>query len=370
MHGAMMINFLSLDVMHQSIKRELADAIEGVIRESAFVGGRFVAEFEKRFAVTHATRHCVGVGNGTDALEIALTALSLPAKSEVIVPALSFVASGEAVTAAGCRVVFCDIDLNTQTLDVADAARRITADTAAIMPVHLYGGPADMDAVLALAEKRGLKVIEDCAQAHGARYKGSPVGSMGTFGCFSFYPGKNLGAFGDAGCLLCNDDALARHSRMIANHGRTGKYDHEFEGRSSRLDGLQAAILAVKLSCLDAWNAQRKHIAAIYESGLSGISSLVLPQNVTGGEHVYHLYVIRVPQRDALVTFLAQKDIQTGIHYPIALNRLAAYRYLGQEQDCPIAHSVASSCLSLPMGPHMNDAMAEQVVQAVKEFFG
>ncbi|MBE0594453.1 MAG: DegT/DnrJ/EryC1/StrS family aminotransferase, partial [Gemmatimonadales bacterium] len=236
-----MIKFLDLYAQYLSIKPDIDAAIANTIRDSAFIGGAGVEGFESSFAAFQSAEHCVGVGNGTDAIEIIIEALGLPRRSEVIVPANSFIASSEAVTRSGCRVVFADVDPRTYLLDPEDVRRRITSRTSAIMAVHLYGQPADMDRLRGIASERGLRIIEDCAQAHGAEYRGRRVGTLGDAGSFSFYPGKNLGAYGDGGAITTNDAALARQCRMIANHGRIDKYNHEFEGRNSRLDGLQAA---------------------------------------------------------------------------------------------------------------------------------
>ena len=272
-----MIKFLDLSAQYQSIKPEIDQAIQAVISESAFIGGHYVKQFEKEFSDYIDVKHCVGVGNGTDAIEIALEALNMPGGSEVIVPANSFIASSEAVTRQGHRVVFADADKDSYVLSIEDVKKRITPNTKAIMAVHLYGHPCDMDALLGLAEEHNLYIIEDCAQAHGAEYKGKKVGSIGHVATFSFYPGKNLGAYGDGGAITTNDDELAKKARMIANHGRIAKYDHDFEGRNSRLDGIQAAILSVKLKYLNAWTEQRIKIADLYMELLQDEKNIILP---------------------------------------------------------------------------------------------
>ncbi|MGP1614215.1 MAG: DegT/DnrJ/EryC1/StrS family aminotransferase, partial [Pollutimonas bauzanensis] len=266
-----MIKFLDLYSQYKSIQPEIDDAIGKVIAASAYIGGEVVERFEQSFASYQQAAHCVSVGNGTDAIEIVLEAFGFLPGSEVIVPANTFIATSEAVTRSGYKVVFADVDPVTYTLDVEDARRRLTSRSAAIIAVHLYGHPCDMDALMALARESGLKVIEDCAQAHGAEYKGRRVGAIGDAGTFSFYPGKNLGAYGDGGAITSNDADLARQCRMIANHGRIDKYDHQFEGRNSRLDGLQAAILSVKLRHLDAWIDHRNRVAAAYLSELQDV---------------------------------------------------------------------------------------------------
>jgi dTDP-4-amino-4,6-dideoxygalactose transaminase len=363
-----MIKFLDLYSQYRSIQPEIDQAIERTIRSSAFIGGPAVTGFEASFAAYQHAQHCVGVANGTDAIEIALEALGLPAGSEIIVPANSFIASSEAITRAGHRVVFADVDPRTYTLDPADVARRIGPLTAAVLAVHLYGQPCDMDAILTLAAQYQLKVVEDCAQAHGAEYKGRRVGAIGDAGTFSFYPGKNLGAYGDGGAIVTNDARLARCSRMIANHGRIDKYNHELEGRNSRLDGLQAAILSVKLGHLDGWVDRRNAIARRYLDGLRDVPQIVVPVIRPDVRHAFHLFVIRTSGRDALRECLARAGIQTGIHYPIALPKLAAYDYLGQASEPLVANEQDEHLLSLPIGEHLSDAEVDLVIEALKRF--
>lgn len=363
-----MVKFLDLYAQYKSIQTEVDDAIRRVIASSAYIGGEPVATFEREFALFQDATHCVPVANGTDALEIILEALAFPPGSEVIVPANTFIASAEAVTRCGYKVVFADVDAQTYTLDVADVRRRLTSRTAAVIAVHLYGHPCDMDALMALAHEWDLRIVEDCAQAHGAAYKGRRVGAIGHAGSFSFYPGKNLGAYGDAGCITTDDALLAQKCRMIANHGRIDKYDHRFEGRNSRLDGLQAAILSVKLRHLEAWVAHRNRVAAVYMAQLQNIDDLILPVVAKGCMHAFHLFVLRTPYRDALAAFLQERGIQTGIHYPIALPKLEAYRYLGDADMDMFANHADGQVLSLPVGEHLDDADVLSVVAAVKEF--
>lgn len=366
----MTVKFLDLYSQYLSIRTEIDAAMAAVIAETAFIGGKYAKIFEAEFAAYQGADFCVGVGNGTDALEIALESLSLPPGSEVIVPANSFIATSEAVTRAGHRVVFCDCESGSYTLSVNDAERRITPATRAIIPVHLYGRPCNMDAVMALARRHGLRVIEDCAQAHGAEYCGRRVGAFGDAGAFSFYPGKNLGAYGDAGAIVTNDEMLATRCRMVANHGRIGKYNHEFEGRNSRMDGLQAAILSVKLRHLDGWLARRIAVAAMYRNGLAGCTGITLPAGEPDGmRHVYHLFVIRTDRRDQLQADLKEQGIETGIHYPIALPKLPAYAWSGQAAESLFANRCDSELLSLPMGEHLSDADVQQVISAVCRFF-
>jgi dTDP-4-amino-4,6-dideoxygalactose transaminase len=364
------VKFLDLRAQYLSIKPQIDAAIETVLTDCAFVGGPHLNRFEANFAKFQQAAFCVAVGNGTDSLEIALEALRIPAGSEVIVPANSFIASSEAVTRAGLRVVFADIDPDTCNLDLADVERRVTARTAAIMAVHLYGQPCDLGPLVALARKRNLRVIEDCAQAHGAEYQGKRVGTFGDIGSFSFYPGKNLGAYGDGGALVTNDEALAKRCRMIANHGRISKYDHEFEGRNSRLDGLQAAILDVKLQHLDRWVDARNAVASGYRKALGGLSRITLLGTLPAVRHAYHLFVIRVPDRASLAAHLEADGIQTGIHYPIALPKLIAYDYLGQAREPMRANKMDAELLSLPIGEHLSAADVARVCESVRRWHG
>lgn len=364
-----MIKLLDLNWQYRSIRQEIDDAIHAVIEESGFIGGKHVREFEQAFASFVGTKHCVGVANGTDALEIAIEALELPPQSEIIVPGNSFIASAEAVTRAGHRVVFCDCNETDYCLEPKDVARRITRRTKAIVAVHLYGHPADMAAIDELAHAHGLQVIEDCAQAHGAEFRGRQVGTMGRIAAFSFYPGKNLGAYGDAGAIVTNDDALALRCRMIGNHGRVAKYNHEFEGRNSRLDGIQAAILAVKLRHLKDWTSRRIEVARYYFQRLEGCSGMVLPKVRPGARHVFHLFVIRTERRDALQGYLEAEGVQTGIHYPISLPKLKAYASHGMADEAMRVNQYDGEVLSLPMGEHLSDREVELVASVILEFF-
>lgn len=365
-----MIKFLDLAAQYECIKEDVNAAMAAVIRDCAFIGGKYAKVFEDEFAAYQRAGFCVGVGNGTDALEIVLEALDLPPGSEVIVPANSFIATSEAVTRVGHRVVFCDCEPGSFTLSVSDAERRITPATRAIIPVHLYGRPCDMAEIMALSRRHDLRVIEDCAQAHGAEFNGQRVGTFGNAGTFSFYPGKNLGAYGDAGAIVTNDEDLSVRCRMIANHGRIGKYNHEFEGRNSRLDGLQAAILSVKLRHLDSWLERRINVAAQYRSGLAECTGITLPSgDLVGMRHVYHLFVIQTAQRDQLQAHLKEQGVECGVHYPIALPKLPAYARHGQRDEDMFANRSDSELLSLPMGEHLSDADVRRVINAAKSFF-
>ena len=358
-----MVKFLDLKKQYEDIKDEIDLAIKSVINKSAFIGGEFVRSFEQNFAEYNNAKFCVGVGNGTDALEIAIEALNLPKESEIIVPANSFIASSECITRAGHKVVFCDCNEFNYTIDVDDITKRITNKTRAIIVVHLYGHPADMDPLIAIAKKYNLQIIEDCAQAHGAEYKGKRVGTFGVVSTFSFYPGKNLGAYGDAGAIITNNDEIAKKARMIANHGRIDKYNHEFVGRNSRLDGIQGAVLDVKLRHLNKWNSRRREVAELYRKGLKGCSLIVLPKKEEWATPVYHLFVIRIKNRDKIKEYLKENNIETGVHYPISLSKLKAYEYIRAEQASFKADKLGDQLLSLPINELLTDIEVETVIK-------
>ena len=368
----MNVPFVDLKSQYASIRTEIDRAISQVLDETSFVGGRFLEGFEKSFAGFCAAKHCVGVGNGTDAIFLTLKALGIGTGDEVITAANSFIATSEAVTMAGARVVFADIDPSTFNLDVSKLEDKVTSRTRAIIPVHLYGQPAEMNSVMEIAKKHGLRVIEDAAQAHGALYQGRKVGTLGDAACFSFYPGKNLGAYGDGGAIITDDEQIALKARMFANHGRVAKYDHEFEGVNSRLDSLQAAILSTKLVHLEEWTERRRANARFYAEHLRD-SGLVTPEEMDGVRAVYHLYVVRVDsqKRSALQDHLKSRGIGTGIHYPIALPNLKAYRYLGHSgYDFPEATRASQEILSLPMFPELTEEQVVYVRDAIREFHG
>ncbi len=364
-----MIKFLDLRAQYDSIRPEINAAIASVLDAATFIGGTEVQAFEREFAAYQKAEHCIGVANATDGLEIAIESLGLPTGSEILVPANSFIASAEAVTRAGHRVRFFDAESETYLVSAAGIERAITPATRAVIVVHLYGQPVAMGEILDLAARRGLRVIEDAAQAHGAEDNGRRIGALGDIGVFSFYPGKNLGAYGDAGAITTNDAALAKRARMIANHGRITKYDHEFEGRNSRLDALQAAILRVKLRHLDAWVDRRNAVAARYHQVLRGVGDLVLPKLRPGVRHAHHLFVVRTAERNALQAFLASRGIETGIHYPVALPDLAAYEYLRDGRSFE-ASKLSGHLVSLPMGEHLDVDAADRVAASLREHFG
>jgi dTDP-4-amino-4,6-dideoxygalactose transaminase len=361
----MKIEFVDLKAQYESIKPEMDAAIADVITNSAFIGGKHLKAFESAFARYVGAEHCIGVGNGTDALYVALKALGIGPGDEVITAANSFIATSEAVTLTGAQVVFADCDPKTYTLDVGQVAAKITPRTRAIIPVHLYGHPADMDALTDLANRHGIKIVEDCAQSHGAGIRGKKTGTFGAMACFSFFPGKNLGAYGDAGAVMTNDSALSEKARMIANHGRIEKYNHEIEGINSRLDGMQAAILNVKLGHLETWTERRRAIAAIYNREFGALAAT--PQEAPGYRHVYHLYVLRVRDRARVQSALTEKGISTGIHYPIPLPFLKAYaRLKHRPEEFPVSSRYKDEILSLPIHGNMRDEEVEYVVEHCK----
>lgn len=364
----MRVPFVDLRVQYLSIKPEIDAAIVEVLSNTAFIGGRPVSLFEQAFAAWVNAQHCLSVANGTDAIEIALRALGVGEGDEVVVPANSFIATSEAVTSVGARVVFADSRPDDYTIDPDDIRRKISSRTKAIIPVHLYGQPADMDAIMEIAREHGLFVLEDTSQAHGALYKGRCVGSIGDAGTFSFYPGKNLGAYGDGGAIVFRDGEVALRARTYANHGSLVKYHHLVEGRNSRLDGLQAAILSVKLRHIDRWNDMRRRNAELYSKLLADLDGVVLPTSVDETTSVWHLYVIRCKDRDALAERLAAQGIATGIHYPISLPMLEAYRYLGHSKDdFPVANSQMDELLSLPMYPELTEEMIVHTATVLRQ---
>jgi dTDP-4-amino-4,6-dideoxygalactose transaminase len=367
----MTIPFLDLAVHHAPLRAQFQAAIDSVIGAGAFAGGPFVARFEDDFAAYCGTRHAIGVGNGTDALWLALLALGIGAGDEVITVPMTFMATAEAISYCGARPVFVDIDDTTYTMDPGLVEAAITPRTRAIIPVHLLGQCADMDPILEIAERRGIPVIEDACQAHGALYKTRRAGSLGRAGCFSFYPGKNLGAFGEAGAVTTNDPNLAARMRMFRDHGQARKYHHDAVGWNARMDGIQAAVLSVKLPHLDRNNALRRAHAARYAELLAGLPDVGVPSEAEHAWHVYHVYALRVPDRDRVLSELQQRGIGCGIHYPIPVHLQHAYASLGYGPGTfPVAETCAREFLSLPMVPELTDAqiiaVAESVSSAVR----
>ncbi len=363
------IPFLDLKISSQKLRMDLENAFSRVISSGWFILGKELQEFESTFSDFCESRYCVGVSNGLDALHLILRAYGIGHGDEVIVPSNTFIATWLAVSYAGATPVPVEPEEQSFNIDPNRIESAITQRTRAIIPVHLYGQPADMDPINAIATKYGLKVIEDAAQAHGARYKGRRTGSLGDAAGFSFYPGKNLGAMGDAGAVTTNDAMLAEKIRVMRNYGSKIKYKHEVLGFNSRLDELQAAILHTKIAYLEDWNRHRQAIAKFYIEKL-GASPLKLPNVPAWADHVWHLFVVESPQRNELQNWLDERQISTMVHYPIAPHMQPAYAHLGyQENDFPLAKKLSNHVLSLPMGPHLSLAQADAVCSSILNFF-
>jgi dTDP-4-amino-4,6-dideoxygalactose transaminase len=362
------VPFIDLDAHHRPIRAELDAAIAEVIDSAAFAGGPFVEKFERDFAAYCGCKHAIGVGSGTEALWLALLASGIGPGDEVITVPNSFMATAEAITYCRARPVFVDVDDSTYTMDPAGLEAALTPNTKAIIPVHLFGQCADMDPILDFARQNDLIVIEDAAQAHGAKYKQRMAGTMGSAGCFSFYPGKNLGAFGEAGAIVTNDQTLDSRIRILRDHGQTQKYHHSDIGWNCRMDGIQAAVLRVKLRQLDRGNKLRREHAAAYDDAFAGIEDIIAPAVADYAEHVYHVYAVRVQERDHALWLLGKKGIQSGIHYPVPIHRQKAYQFLGYEiGSFPVAETLAHQLISLPMFPELTTSQIEQAAHALKE---
>lgn len=363
------VPFVDLKAQYLSIKTEIDIAIESVISETSFIGGRHVNQFEVDFAKLYNVKHCISVANGTDSLYILMKMLNIGIGDEVITVANSWISSSETISQTGAKPVFVDIDTEYYTINENLLEKAITPKTRAIIPVHLFGQVCDMGKIMEIANRHNLQVIEDCAQSHFSEFNTKRAGTIGLAGSFSFYPGKNLGAYGDAGCIITNDDALALKCKMYARHGALKKHSHEMEGINSRLDGIQAAILSAKLPHILNWTEKRIANAAVYDNFLKGNSNITLPKVRPNSKHTFHLYVIKHKRRDALVDFLKQKGIETAVHYPVALPNMKAYQYLGlKSADFPVSSFNQDIILSLPMYPELTNAQIEYVCNCIKEF--
>jgi dTDP-4-amino-4,6-dideoxygalactose transaminase len=365
----MNVPFTDLRSEHKSLRRELLAIWEQMVETASFVGGPALEAFEAAFAEYCETTHTIGVANGTDALMLAFKALGIGAGDEIVLPVNSFVATAEAIVHTGATPVFVDVLPNTYNIDPALIERRLTPRTKAIVAVHLYGQPADMDAILEIGKRFGLRVVEDAAQAHGARYHGRRAGSIGDVGCFSFYPAKNLGACGDGGAVVTNDGAIAEQLRKLRDHGGIKKYQHDIVGHNSRLDSIQAAALRLKLEHLDDANKLRRQHAAKYDQLISTIDGVVAPYEPEGIHGVYHLYVIRLEQgnRNELQSYLAQNGVQTGIHYPKTIHSTPAFARF-RDSYCRIGESHAEQILSLPMFPGLQEEQLEYVASLLSDY--
>jgi dTDP-4-amino-4,6-dideoxygalactose transaminase len=365
------VPFNDLRAQYHTIKPEIDAAISEVVENTAFIGGPAVARFEENYAKLVGTRHSIGLASGTAALHLAMAAMDIGPGDEVITTPWTFIATSETISQTGASVVFVDCRLDSGCLDPEQLEAAITERTKAIIPVHIFGQPADMDPILEIANRHGIPVIEDAAQAHCAVYKGRNVGTMGRIACYSFYPGKNLGAYGDAGGIVTDDTALAKRIELLRDHGRTTKYEHAAEGYAYRLDGIQAAILDVKLRHIEAWTEGRRRFAARYDELLAGIEDVTPMKPVGDVRHVYHLYVVRVPDRENLLPLLHKRGVGAGVHYPIALHEQPAYSRLGLGKGSfPNAERLAEEVISLPLYAEMDESAPEYVASVLKELVG
>jgi len=359
-----------MDNYDPGLVQKLLDAVEQVAESGAFIGGPFVEQFESAFAASCHAAHAIGVASGTEALTLTLRALQLESRDEVIVPANSFVATAEAVWLAGGRPRFADVDPETQLITAATIEPAYTPRVRGVIPVHLFGRTADMTDILSLSRDRGMWVVEDCAQAQGARYDGRPVGVWGDAGTFSFYPAKNLGAWGDAGAVVTNRSDVAERVRLLRSHGEQPRYHHRLIGTTGRLDALQAAVLERKLAHLDSWNEQRRRVAASLHVAISDLEHIAPPPSVSApADHVYHQFVVRTKERDALRAYLAACGIATAIHYPVPIHRSEAFREFTPRVDvAPVATRLSKEICSLPMFPGLTEVEVEQIAAAVGNF--
>ena len=365
----MNIPFVDLKAQYKSIKKDIDFAIASVIEDTAFIKGKYVQQFEKEFAELYGVKHCIGVANGTDAIYITMKMLGIEEGDEVITVANSWISTSETISQTGAKPVFIDVD-EYFTIDVSKIESKITNRTKAVLPVHLYGQMVDIYSIKQICEKHNLHLIEDCAQSHFSEYEDKRAGLFGIASTFSFFPGKNLGAYGDAGAIITNDDELAEKMRMYANHGALIKHQHKIEGINSRLDGLQASILSAKLPFILDWTDKRRVCAAYYDEILQGIQQIELPKVRPNSLHSYHLYVLKVEKREELVAFLKESGIETFIHYPTPLPFMEAYQYLGESKsDFPIVANNQFRILSIPIFPELTKKQQEYVADKIKSFY-
>ena len=366
----MFVPFVDLQLQYQSIKKDIDLAIESVIRDTAFIGGKYVKNFEAAFSSLYGVKHVISCANGTDSLYIIMKMLGIGQGDEVITVANSWISSSETITQTGATPVFVDVNENYFSIDENLLEEAITPQTKALLMVHLQGQMCNLKKIEEICNEKNIYLIEDCAQSHFSELNGRRAGLAGIAGSFSFYPGKNLGAYGDAGCIITNDDQLAEKCRMFANHGALKKHQHQLEGINSRMDGIQAAILSAKLPHILKWTEQRIANAALYQKHLSGISEIVLPNIRSNSKHTFHLYVIRAKDRDDLMDYLKKNEIETAIHYPTPLPLLPAYNYLGKTNiDFPVSDKLAKEILSLPMYPELNEEKIVYIANSIKAFY-
>ena len=367
----MHVPFVDLSAQYKSIKKNIDEAIERVISETAFIGGKYVKSFEEQFATLYGVKHVISCANGTDSLYILMKMLGIGPGDEVITAANSWISSSETISQTGAKPVFIDVDPVYYSLDENLLESVITPRTKAIIPVHLHGQMCNMNVIKSVCDKYGIPIIEDCAQSHFSEFHGKRAGLFGKAASFSFYPGKNLGAYGDAGCIITNDDTLAEKCIMYARHGALKKHQHQIEGINSRMDGLQAAILSSKLNYILDWTDKRVANAALYDHYLKDIPEIQLPAVRVNTKHTFHLYVIKAQQRDALMEHLTKQEIETAIHYPTPLPHLKAYQYLGHSQDdFPMATQLQSQILSLPIYPELTEDMIRFIATSISSFYG
>jgi dTDP-4-amino-4,6-dideoxygalactose transaminase len=364
------IPFLDLKAQYESLKNEIDSAIQNVIDNTAFILGKAVSDFENDFAKAHNVKHCIGVSSGTDANHLALWSLGITNGDEVLIPANTFVATAWGATLCGATPVFVDCEEDSYNIDPEKIEEKITSKTKAIVAVHLYGQPANLKALKEITAKHNIFLVEDAAQAHLAEYNNQKIGSFGRSASFSFYPGKNLGAFGEGGAVITNDDDIALKIKKFREHGSVKKYYHETYGTNYRMEGIQGAVLGVKLKHLDVWTNKRRSVAEKYFEQLKDLQEIVLPKEMPYAKHVYHLFVIQTSRRDELQNFLNKNEISTGLHYPVPLHLQECFEHLGYKKgDFPNTEKLAENCLSLPMFPELTDDQITFVCEKVKQFF-
>ena len=372
----MQVPFLDLKIQYKSIKSEIDPAIQNILDNTAFVLGKAVSDFETEFAKEHSVKHCLGVSSGTDGNHLALWALGIQSGDEIIIPANTFIATAWGATLCGAKPVFVDCETDSYNIDPTKVEAAITKKTKAIVAVHLYGQPADLDPLREIAKKHNIFLVEDCAQAHFAEYKGKRIGGLSDTASFSFYPGKNLGAYGEGGAVTTNNDEVAKKVKMLRDHGAVQKYNHEMLGHNYRMEGIQGAVLGVKLKHLDKWTDGRRRAANKYNELLKDVSEITLPKEMSYAKHVYHLFVIQVndggsKKRDELAKYLNDNGVSTGLHYPIPLHLQPCFKDLGYEKgQFPITEKLAETGLSLPMYPELSDEQIKYVCDSVGRFFG
>jgi dTDP-4-amino-4,6-dideoxygalactose transaminase len=366
----MNVPFLDLKANYQPIKEQILTEITDVLNNTAYILGAKVEQFEKDFAAIHNVKHCVALSSGTDGNHLALWVLGIGSGDEVIIPVNTFIATAWGATLCGARPVFVDCEVDSYNLDSMKLEKVITNKTKAVVVVHLYGQPVNIEPIKEICDKKGIYLVEDCAQAHISQYKGKPVGGFGITSSFSFYPGKNLGAYGEGGAFMTNDDVLAAKAKMFRDHGSPQKYYHEYYGHNYRMEAIQGAVLKTKLPHLEEWTNNRRRVAKRYGELLKGVGDLILPKEMPYARHVYHLYIVQTEKRDELQKFLKDKNIGTGLHYPVPLHLQKCFSSLGYKLgDFPISETLANRCLSLPMYPELTEQQIIFVAEAIKEFF-